>query len=138
MLNTVNLMGRITAPLELKQTQSGKSVLSFTVAVDRGITDENGNRETDFIDLVAWGKTAEFINNYFDKGRMICIEGRLQKRSYDTQDGQKRYVTEVIVRQVHFTGEKKDDTSTNNYEPDPQNFSMSDFQEINPDDDLPF
>ena len=100
-------MGRITQELELKTTQSGVNVLSFTVAVDRSFVRQGEERQTDFIDCVAWRQHAEFINRYFGKGRMICIEGTLQKRSYDDRSGNKRWVTEVIVDNVSFTGEPK-------------------------------
>lgn len=107
MLNRVILMGRITQELELKTTQSGISVLSFTVAVDRSFVRQGEERQTDFIDCVAWRQQAEFINRYFGKGRMICVEGTLQKRSYDDRNGNKRWVTEVVVDNVSFTGEPK-------------------------------
>ena len=106
MLNRVILMGRITQDLELKTTQSGVSVLSFTIAVDRNYARQGEERQTDFIDCVAWRQQAEFINRYFGKGRMIAVEGSLQKRSYDAKDGSKRWVTEVVVDSVSFTGER--------------------------------
>lgn len=107
MLNRVILMGRITHDLELKQTQGGVSVLSFNIAVDRGYVRQGEERQTDFISCVAWRQRAEFINNYFAKGRMIAIEGSLQTRTYDDKNGVKRYVTEVVVDNVSFTGEPK-------------------------------
>lgn len=97
-LNKVFLQGRMTAVPELRKTQSNKSVCAFTLAVDRG-------EQADFIDCVAWEKTAEFVNNYFTKGQEMLLTGRLSKRSYD-KDGQKRFVTEVIVEQVYFCGSK--------------------------------
>ena len=109
MLNKVILMGRITRELELKQTPSGVSALTFDVAVERDYADQNGNRETDFITCVAWRQTADFIYKFFDKGRMIALEGALRKRTYDDKNGNKRYVTEVYVDKAHFTGEKKAD-----------------------------
>ena len=112
MLNRVILMGRITQDLELKQTQSGISVLSFTIAVDRGYAKQGEDKQTDFINCVAWHQRAEFINNYFGKGRMIAIEGNLQTRTYDDKNGVKHYVTEVIVDNVSFTGESKQQSST--------------------------
>ncbi len=107
MLNRVILMGRITQDLELKQTQSGVSVLSFNIAVDRGYVRQGEERQTDFISCVAWRQRAEFINNYFAKGRMIAVEGSLQTRTYDDKNGVKHYVTEVVVDNVSFTGEPK-------------------------------
>ena len=108
MLNRVILMGRITQDLELKQTQSGISFLSFTI----GYVRQGEERQTDFINCVAWRQRAEFINNYFAKGRMIAIEGNLQTRTYDDKNGVKHYVTEVIVDNVSFTGEPKQQGST--------------------------
>ena len=112
MINNVTLMGRITAPLELKITSSGTSVLQFTVAVDRDYTDQNGERQADFISCVAWRQAAEFIFKYFGKGRMIALTGRLQSRTYDDKNGAKHYVTELIVNTASFTGEPKQDGQT--------------------------
>ena len=123
-MNRVILMGRLTADPELRQTPQGTSVTSFTIAVDRRIKTENG-QQADFITCVAWRKTAEFICRYFQKGRMIAIEGQLQSRSWDTQDGKRQYATEVIVDNVSFTGEK------------PQTENTDGFTYL-PDDDTPF
>ena len=105
MLNRVILMGRITQDLEIRQTQGGVAVLSFTVAVDRGYVKQGEERQTDFINCVAWRQQAEFISRYFAKGRMIAIEGNLRTRTYDDKNGVKHYVTEVFVDNVSFTGE---------------------------------
>lgn len=107
MLNRVILMGRITHDLELRQTPSGVCTLSFSVAVERNYTDQNGERQTDFITCVAWRQQAEFIGKYFSKGRMIALEGSLRSRTYDDKNGSKHYVTEVYVDSVSFTGEPK-------------------------------
>ena len=117
-------MGRLTADPELRQTPQGTAVTSFTIAVDRRIKTENG-QQADFITCVAWRKTAEFICRYFQKGRMIAVEGQLQSRSWDTQDGKRQYATEVIVDNVSFTGEK------------PQTENTDGFTYL-PDDDTPF
>lgn len=153
MLNRVILMGRITQDLELKQTQSGISVLSFTVAVDRNYARQGEDRQTDFINCVAWRQRAEFINNYFAKGRMIAIEGNLQTRTYDDKNGVKHYVTEVIVDNASFTGEPKQQGSStsstfstpaqNNYNNTPSNESIAigdidDFEVVISDDGVPF
>ena len=106
MLNNVIIMGRITKDLELKSTQNGTSVLQFTVAVDRGYVRQGEERQTDFINCVAFKQTAEFISKFFGKGRMIAVEGRLQTRSYEDKNGVKHNVTEVIVNKASFTGEK--------------------------------
>ena len=128
-MNKSILMGRITKDLELKTTQSGVSVLSFTIAVDRKYKDANGNKVTDFINIVAWRNTAEFIAKHFGKGRMILVVGELQVRQYES-DGQKRYVTEVVTDEVHFTGEKKEEAPTS---------AMPDYgMPVPNDDDLPF
>ena len=104
MINNVVLMGRIVNDLELKATQSGLSVVSFRIAVDRKYS--KGEKQTDFFDIVAWRNHAEFICKYFRKGSLIALEGELQTRSYQTKDGANRTVTEVIVKNVSFTGER--------------------------------
>ena len=110
MINSVVLMGRITAPLELRSTQSGTSVLQFTVAVDRDYVKQGEERQADFINCVAWKQTAEFISRYFGKGRMIALTGRLQSRTYDDKNGSRHYITELIVQQASFTGEPKQES----------------------------
>ena len=110
-MNKVVLIGRLTKDPELRYTQSGTAVASFNLAVDRRFANQNGEREADFINCVAWNKTAEFISEYFYKGKQIALEGRLQVRSYDGNDGQKRWVTEVIAEQVEFVGSKNDNNS---------------------------
>ena len=107
MINSVIIMGRITRDLELKQTPSGVTTLSFTVAVDRNYQKQGEEKQTDFISCVAWRQTAEFISRYFGKGRMIALEGALRTRSYDDKNGTKHYVTEVYVDSASFTGEPK-------------------------------
>ncbi len=125
-------MGRITQDLELKTTQSGLSVLSFTVAVDRSFVKQGEERQTDFIDCVAWRQQAEFINRYFGKGRMIAIEGTLQKRSYDGRDGTKRWVTEVVVDNVSFTGEKAVQGGQSGYQPSYQSRNEQPSRSVEP------
>ncbi len=117
MLNRVILMGRITQDLEVRQTPNGISVLSFTIAVDRNYARQGEERQTDFINCVAWRQQAEFIGRYFGKGRMIAIEGNLRTRTYDDKNGTRHYVTEVFVDQVSFTGEARQQGGTyqNNY-----------------------
>lgn len=106
-LNHVCIMGRITHDLELKQTPNGVSVLSFSVAVDRGYVKQGEERQSDFIDCVAWRNQAEFITKYFGKGRMIALEGEIQTRTYQDKNGNNRKVTEIMVNNVSFTGEAK-------------------------------
>lgn len=116
MLNKVILMGRITQDLEVRQTPSGVSVLTFTVAVQRSFARQGEERQTDFINCVAWRQQAEFISKYFRKGRMIALEGNLRTRTYDDKNGTKHYVTEVYVDSVSFTGEKADGGYNNGYQ----------------------
>jgi single-strand DNA-binding protein len=118
-MNKAILIGRLTRDPELRMTQAGTPVCTFTIAVDRRVRrDESSNQPTaDFIPIVTWGKTAEFCNQYFAKGRLIGVDGRIQTRNYEAQDGSKRYVTEVIAENVEFVGSKKDngiDTGYNN------------------------
>ena len=113
-MNKIILIGRLTKDPELRYTQSGTAVASFTLAVDRRFSNQNGERETDFINCVAWNKSAEFVANYFHKGKQMALEGRLQVRSYDGNDGQRRWVTEVVAEQVEFVGSKNDNNSNKN------------------------
>lgn len=162
MLNRVILMGRITQELELKQTPNGTSVLSFSIAVDRSYSKQGEERQTDFINCVAWRQQAEFISKYFGKGRMIAIEGNLRTRTYDDKNGVKHYVTEVYVDNVSFTGEAKqggqssgysNNYSNNNYQPQqsapvrtqPENNNenlsigdLADYEDVLSDDGVPF
>lgn len=112
MLNNVVLMGRLTADLELRSTQNGTSVTQFTLAVDRDFVKQGEERQTDFINCVAFKQTAEFITKHFGKGRMIALTGRLQSRTYDDKNGVKHFVTEVIVDKASFTGEAKKQTES--------------------------
>ena len=109
MLNKVILLGRITHDLEMRSTPSGTSVLQFSLAVERNFVKQGEERQTDFINCVAWKQTAEFIGRFFGKGRLIAIEGRLQSRNYEDKQGNKRTAIEVIVDQASFTGEPKKD-----------------------------
>ena len=106
-MNKAILLGRLTKDPKLKSTTGGNSVCSFTVAVDRRFKDSNGQRQTDFINCVAWRQTATFISQWFKKGSMIAVVGSIQTRSFEDQNGQTRYVTEVIVDETYFAGEKK-------------------------------
>lgn len=105
-LNKVIIMGRITKDIEVKQTQNGNLVTSFTVAVDRAVK-QGQEKQTDFISCVAWNKTAEFVGKYFGKGRMIAVTGSLKTRTYDDKNGTKHYLTEVWAESVDFTGEPR-------------------------------
>lgn len=105
-MNKILLMGRLTKDPELRYTQGGTAVASFTLAVNRSFANQNGEREADFINCVAWQKAAEFVANYFKKGQQMALEGRLQVRSYDDNNGQRRWVTEVVTEKVEFVGSK--------------------------------
>ena len=122
MINNVTLIGRLTATPELRQTTTGKTVVSFCIAVERRF-----DRDTsDFINIVAWNKTAEFVSKYFAKGDLIALTGSIQTRKYEDKDGNKRTAYEVLADDVSFCGTKKEKSS----EPD--------FEEIEVSDDLPF
>ena len=114
-MNSVNLIGRLVADPELKTTQSGLEVTSFRIAVDRNYVKNGEDRKTDFIDVVAWRKTAAFICHYFSKGKPIVIKGSLQQRSYEAKDGTKRYVTEVLAENVEFVPASKNDNAGTSY-----------------------
>ena len=103
-MNKVILIGRLTADPELRYTPSGAAVCSFRIAVDRPFNSQSGEREADFINIVVWNKAAENTAKYMSKGRQIAVEGRLQIRSYDGNDGQRRWVTEVVADRVEFLG----------------------------------
>lgn len=131
MLNQINLIGRITHELELKYTASNVPVISFTIAVDRDYT-TGGTREADFINIVAWRKTAEFVKGYFGKGQWITISGRLQSRKWTDNNGITRISYEVIADNVYFTGSKqtKEDNLYNS------NINLED--DIDTEEDIPF
>ena len=105
-MNKIILMGRLTRDPDVRYTQSGKVVTQFTLAVDRPFTNQDGQREADFINIVVWGKIAELAGNSLAKGHRALVDGRLQTRSYDAKDGTKRYVTEVIANSVEFVERK--------------------------------
>ena len=105
-MNKVILIGRLTRDPELRTIASGNATTSFTIAVNRNFTNQNGEREADFINCVAWRKQAENIAKYCTKGSQVAVEGRIQTRNYDAQDGTKRYVTEVIADNVTFLGSR--------------------------------
>ena len=116
MLNRIILMGRLTRDPELRHTQTGTAVASFTLAVDRDFKDRNsGERATDFIDIVAWRQTAEFVSRYFTKGRMAVVEGRLQIRDWTDKEGGKRRTAEVVADNVYFGDSKRDGDGAGSY-----------------------
>jgi len=107
-LNHIVLIGRLTKDPELRYTSSGKAVATLRLAVDRGTTNPQGEKETDFIDVVVWERQAETVANYLQKGRLIAVQGRLQIRSYETQEGQRREKAEVVASQVRFLDRGQD------------------------------
>ena len=167
MINNVNLMGRLVNAPELKTTNSGTSVTSFRIAVDRNFKNKDGNTEADFINIIAWKNTAEFICRYFGKGALIALQGCIQTRQYqDKSTGENRYVTEIVANQVSFTGERRENNTApqinggnNNYAPQQQGQNnksqgqpnnqqaqqstyqsqgMPNYDQVIDDDDLPF
>lgn len=145
-LNKVILGGRLTADPELKTTQSGISVVSFTIAVNRRYTKDSGQQsESDFFNVTAWRQTAEFVSRYFRKGSSICVVGNIQNRNWTDQDGQKHYRTDIVADEVMFVDSRSDSPVA------PDAFGQSaapafsspagsapKFEEIKTDDDLPF
>lgn len=142
MLNRIIIMGRMTKDPELRSTNGGVSVTSFTLAVDRDFKGQNGEKATDFIDVVAWRQTAEYVCKYFSKGRMACVEGRLQIREWKDKEGNNRRNAEIQAENVYFADSKRDgdaysstgNGSTSGY----GSQEHSGFSEIEDDGNLPF
>jgi single-strand DNA-binding protein len=138
MLNTITICGRICNELELKTTTTGTEVLSFTVACDRDFKDSNGEKQADFIDVVAFKNTAVFVSKYFAKGRMAIVDGRLQTRMWEDKNGNKRKSVEVIADNVYF-GDSKNAASNGNADESTESFEQPEsFAELGNDEDLPF
>jgi single-strand DNA-binding protein len=135
MLNKIVIMGRLTRDPELRRTQSGTPVTSFSLAVDRDFKSQSGDKETDFIDVVAWRNTAEFAAKYFTKGRMAIASGRLQIRDWQDNNGNKRRSAEVIADSIYFGDSKPQDAQPAVHA---VNVDASDFDEIEDDPDIPF
>ena len=140
-MNKAIIMGRLTADPELKQTHSGISVTSFTVAVDRP-KDKDGNKTADFISVSAWRERAEFISRYFAKGDPIIVDGRIQTRNYEDKQGNKRTAVEILCEHAEFVhgNSKKRDEREDDVEVSapPKNTGNTDFEEVSDDNDLPF
>ena len=141
MLNKIIIMGRLTIDPELRRTGSGTAVTSFSLACDRDFKSQSGEKETDFIEVVAWKNTAEFVSKYFSKGRMAVVEGRLQIRDWTDKDGGKRRSAEVVADNVYFADSKRSESNDNQKE----NFNAlsgrvsDDFVPISEEDgELPF
>ena len=130
MLNHIVLMGRLCADPELRRTNSGTPVTSFTLAVDRDFKNQNGEKEADFVPAIAWRNTAEFVSKYFTKGRMAVVDGRLQMRNWTDKDGNKRTTAEVVAENVYFGDARRDDSRSQ---------AEHEYAEIQEEDgDLPF
>lgn len=148
MINKAILMGRLTRDPEIRYSASGVAVARFTLAVDRRFVKQGEQRQADFINIVAFRQTAEFVGKYFVKGQLVAVVGSIQTRSWDGEDGQKRYATEVIAEEAHFAESKRDrqnDNSFNNdYNPNfapadnQQPSNNDDFIPVDDDDGLPF
>ena len=149
MLNSVCLMGRLVADPELRQTPSGVSVCSFRIAVDRTYQPKGQEKQTDFINIVTWRSTAEFVSRYFRKGQLVAVQGSIQTSQYTDRDGNKRTAFDVVADNVFFAEPKRDGTSSgsrydsqvpqyNEGAPAFQNKGSGDFEEIVGDDDHPF
>lgn len=139
MLNSVCLMGRLTADPELKSTQSGVSVCSFRIAVDRTYTPKGQEKQTDFINIITWRSTAEFVSRYFRKGQLVAVQGSIQTGQYTDRDGNKRTAFDVVADNVFFAEKKAESGETKqgagyDHSPDIQ----GDFEEIISPDELPF
>ena len=128
-MNKVFLIGRLTKDPELRYTSTNTAAASFTIAVNRNFTNQNGEREADFINIVVWRKQAENVKQYLTKGSQVAIDGRIQTRSYDAQDGSKRYVTEVVADNVQFLDSRSSSStaqapmSSTNNNPSPYDFA---------------
>lgn len=134
MLNRIIIMGRLTRDPELRRTQNGTAVASFSLACERDFKDENGDREVDFIDCVAWRKTAELVSEYFTKGRMAAVSGRLQIRGWTDKDGNRRRTAEILVDNIYFGDSKPQAEGTVT-----EATGAEPYSEIDEDDDqLPF
>ena len=134
MLNKIFLQGRLVADPELRHTQNGVAVATFRLAVDRDFKDkETGERKADFINCVAWRGTGEFVAGYFRKGRIAIVEGKIQSRTYDDRDGNRRYTVEVVADNVHFEASKRDDGGSK-----PEEFREPEFTDAPDDDGCPF
>ena len=141
MLNHIVILGRLTRDPELRRTSTGTAVTSFTLAVDRDFSGQGGEKDTDFIDCVAWRQTGEFVSKYFTKGRMAIVSGRLQIRSWKDKDGNSRKSAEIVADNVYFGDSKRDGDSivSNNSYGVPVHAPTSDFAMLDDDDaQLPF
>ena len=138
MLNTITICGRIANDLELRHTPNGTEVLSFTVACERDFKDKSGEKPTDFIDVVAFKNTAVFVSQYFAKGRMAIVNGRLQTRTWNDKDGNKRKAFEIVADNVYFADSKTDNGTNKSENRGGFKGILADFESIADEDELPF
>lgn len=142
MLNKIFIMGRLTRDPELRRTQNGTAVAGFALAVDRDFKNADGTKETDFIEVVAWRSSAEFVSKYFANGRMAIVEGRLQIRDWQDKDGNKRRNAEVVADNVYFGDSKKEGDSSGGYKAAGKAVDVEpgegEFAEIEDEEDWPF
>lgn len=141
MLNSIIIMGRLTADPELRTTSSGLSVTSFSVAVDRNYTRAGEEKKTDFLNVVAWRQQADFVTKYFRKGSMIAVQGSLQTRNYEDKNGNKRVAYDIVAEQISFCGSKSESGTYGNDSGNASSYnntSADDFSTVVDDDDLPF
>lgn len=138
-LNHITIMGRMTADPEMRVTPTGTHVATFTLACERDFKNNNGEKETDFINVTCWRNTADFVCNYFGKGRMAVVSGRLQMRSYTDKDGNKRKAAEIVAENVYFADSKNDSgNQKNEYAQNLQPQNANSFVPVADDEDLPF
>ena len=138
-MNKVILLGRLTKDVETRYTQTNNAlVATFTLAVNRKFAREGEERQADFINIVAWGKTGEFSSKYFKKGLQVAVIGRLQNRSYENNSGQKKYITEVIAEEVYFADSNNRQTADTSILNSPVNTQTEDDGIFSSDDELPF
>ncbi|MCG8499298.1 MAG: single-stranded DNA-binding protein [Firmicutes bacterium] len=141
MLNKVILMGRLTKDPELRYTASNIPVCNFTLAVDRNYARQGEEKQTDFIRIIAWRNTAEFVGKYYRKGLQVVVSGRIQTSTWDDQDGKRHFVTEVVTDETYFADSKRDTDNTNRFNSQPANEisqEVEGFMPVEADDDLPF
>lgn len=142
MLNKIFIMGRLTRDPELRRTQNGTAVAGFALAVDRDFKNADGTKETDFVEVVAWRSSAEFVSKYFTKGRMAIVDGRLQIRDWTDKNGNKRCNAEVVADNVYFGDSKKEGDSSGGYKAAGKAVDVEpgegEFAEVEDEEDLPF
>lgn len=135
-MNKTFLIGRLTKDPELRYSNNNAAIVNFTIAIDRQYTNQQGKKETDFINIVAFQKQAENIKKYVFKGSLVAVDGRIQTRNYDDKDGKKVYVTEVVADRVQFLDSKNSQSGGNNVELTPADFDKKDMDTVNVSDDI--